>query len=79
MLLSMDAGRDVVDKTSITGVFDLHLDVSPEQLRFGGNDDPAEGAAALHSALKKIGLALQAGKMTVESLAIEHVERPTEN
>ena len=77
MLLSLNAGRDVVDQTGIVGVFDFHLDLSLDQLRFGGSDDPAEGAAAVASALKKIGLALQAGKMTVESLTIEHVQRPT--
>jgi uncharacterized protein (TIGR03435 family) len=79
MLLSTNAGRDVIDKTGIVGVFDLHLDVSLDQLRFVGTDDPAEGAAALVSALKKIGLALQPGKVLFESLTIEHVERPTEN
>jgi uncharacterized protein (TIGR03435 family) len=77
--LSLNAGRDVVDRTGIAGVFDLHLNVSLDQLRFGGSDDPAQAAAALAAALKKIGLGLQAGKMTVESLAIQHVERPTEN
>jgi uncharacterized protein (TIGR03435 family) len=79
MLLSVNAGRDVVDKTNIAGVFDFHLDVSLDQLRFGRGADPAEAAAALASALKKIGLALQAGKTTVESLTIEHVAMPTEN
>jgi uncharacterized protein (TIGR03435 family) len=79
MLLSLNAGRDVLDKTGLTGVYDLHLDVSLDQLRFGRGDDPAEAAAALASALRKIGLGLQAGKMTAETLTIEHVERPTEN
>src|SRR5262249_44597755 len=79
VLLSLNAGRDVVDKTGIAGVFDLHLDLSLDQLRFGGSDDPAEGAPALASAFKKIGLALQPGKIIFESLTIEHVDRPTEN
>jgi len=78
-LLSLNAGRDVVDKTALKGVYDLHLDVSIDQLHFGRGDDPAEAAGALARALKKIGLGLQAGKLTVETLTIEHIERPTEN
>jgi uncharacterized protein (TIGR03435 family) len=78
-LLSLNAGRDVIDKTGLSGVYDLHLDVSLDQLKFGHGDDPAEAAAALAGALKKIGLGLQAGKLTVETLTIEHIERPTEN
>jgi uncharacterized protein (TIGR03435 family) len=78
-LLSMNAGRDVIDRTGLTGVYDLHLDVSMDQLKFGRGDDPAEAAAALAAALRKIGLELRAGKLTVETLTIEHIERPTEN
>jgi len=78
-LFSLSAGRDVIDKTGLTGVYDIHLDVSLDQLHFGRSDDPAEAAAALAGALKKIGLGLQAGKLTVETLTIDHIERPTEN
>jgi len=78
-LLSLNAGRDVIDRTGLTGVYDVHLDVSIDQMKFGHGDDPAEAAAALAGALKKIGLGLNAGKLTVETLTIEHIERPTEN
>jgi uncharacterized protein (TIGR03435 family) len=78
-LLSLNAGRDVIDRTGLTGVYDLHLDVSLDQLKFGRGDDPAEAAGALAAALRKIGLELRAGKLTAQTLTIEHIERPSGN
>jgi len=84
--------RDVIDKTGITGVFDIHLE------SFWRNSAPADGAggvsnppgppirpdpadvfAAAQTALKKVGLRLEPAKGSGEFLVIDRVEKPSEN
>jgi uncharacterized protein (TIGR03435 family) len=86
--------RDVVDKTGLTGVFDIHLDSFWENARPNTptNDaeptnppnppsvsTPADVFAAGRIALKKLGLKLEPAKGSGEFLVIDHVERPAEN
>jgi uncharacterized protein (TIGR03435 family) len=77
------AGRPVIDRTGLTGTFDIHLE-------WEGNDpnaSPPDGAAAseppstsIVSAIRKqLGLQLDPGKGPREFLVIDHVERPSEN
>ena len=87
--------RDVIDKTGITGVFDIHLDSfwehflprPPADGALGPANppgppirpDPAEVFAAAQISLKKLGLKLEAARGSGEFLVIDHVERPSEN
>jgi uncharacterized protein (TIGR03435 family) len=82
--------RDVVDRTGITGTFDIHLDLTFDDLfarqdSTPGTGDPAMTAAtadplgAIMRALQKLGLKLEKAKATGEFLVIEHVERPSAN
>jgi len=84
ILYSFLAERDVIDKTHLTGRYDLHLDgltfddVLPRPQTTPG-DAPANPVSALNSALRKLGLKLQPSKMTADFIVIDHVERPTQN
>jgi uncharacterized protein (TIGR03435 family) len=92
MMLSMSTDRDVVDKTGLTGEFDLHLDSTLEEVGFARHvanpgsppSDLPVGAAVdpggtLIDAIRKLGLQLRPAKKQVDAVVIDHVERPTAN
>ncbi len=66
--LSARLGEQVIDKTGLTGTYDVRLDTSAQ-----------EAGGSLTGPLQKLGLKLERAEGSVEVLAIEHVERPTEN
>lgn len=76
--LSAVLDRDVVDKTGITGLFDIHLDVSRESPE-PGPPDPAQTFGELKAAVQKLGLKFEATNETGKFLVIDHIERPSEN
>jgi uncharacterized protein (TIGR03435 family) len=78
--------RPVIDKTGITGMFNIHLDLTPADL--GVQRAPADAAetaepsdpfVAIQTALRKIGLKLDQGRGPKEFLVIDGVERPSAN
>ena len=78
--------RDVIDKTGVTGKFDIHLDLSSADLCSGcaTPDSPVPAAAsdafgAISAAVRELGLKLEASKAPAEFVVIDHVERPGEN
>jgi len=80
-------GRTVVDKTGLTGKFDIHVEWTPSLQAAPSPDDsgrplPAVDASGptIFSALQEqLGLKLEAGKGSVEVLVIDHVEKPDKN
>jgi len=80
-------GRLVVDRTGLTGRFDMDMEWAPlTQFRQPGNLDPPPDFAdravnnlpTLFVALKEqLGLALEPGRGPVRSMVIERVERPS--
>jgi len=78
LLLSGPAGRPIVDKTGLTGKYDMHLDMGqPGPTAADGSADP--GASIFSVVQEQLGLKLESQKDQVEVLVIDHVERPTEN
>ena len=91
-VLAMVMGRPVVDRTGVTGEFDVHLEFSPDETTMGlpgagGPGDPGgpplatdPGRPNIFAALQEqLGLKLSSAKGPVEVLVIDHVERPTAN
>ena len=76
-LLSNRAGRIVVDKTGLTGVYDIHLD--PPQPPPAADDTPDPGPSIFTMLQEQLGLKLESAKEQVETLVIDHIERPSEN
>jgi uncharacterized protein (TIGR03435 family) len=73
-------GRVVIDKTGLTGSYDLDLQWTPDPA--AGQAQPAAGGdgASLFAALQEqLGLKLEAKRGPVEVLVIESAERPTED
>ena len=85
--LSIWVNRTVVDRTGLTGSFDLELSWTPEQLP-GGRGDPPPGAPplppidpngpSLTTALQEqLGLKLDAGRGPVTVFVVDKVSQPT--
>jgi len=79
--LSKVAGRDVVDKTSLTGRYDLKLRFTPDEGPAMLNGQPVpDPPPALFTALEEqLGLKLESAKGPVQVLVIDHVEMPSAN
>jgi uncharacterized protein (TIGR03435 family) len=77
-LISLVVQRPVVDRTGITGNFDIEMTFSPGQAPGGdlGNPDSPSIFTALE---EQLGLKLDAEREVVEVLVIDRIERPSEN
>lgn len=75
--LSQILQRPVIDKTALSGRFDVHLEYAPSDRPAG---EPLENSPDIFTAVQEqLGLKLEAGKGPVERLIIDRVERPSEN
>jgi uncharacterized protein (TIGR03435 family) len=71
--LSRQAGRPVVDKTGLTGSYDVKLEWSPDQ-------NPDSTADSIFSAIQEqLGLRIEAAKASVNFVVVDSVERPSAN
>jgi uncharacterized protein (TIGR03435 family) len=79
--------RPVVDQTGLQGKWDFVLKWTPDESQFGGMgvkvpppSDAADAPPPLFTAIQEqIGLKLHAGKAQVEVLALDRIEKPSEN
>ena len=77
------AGRPVVDRSGITDRIDYRIEWTPEPNAAatpGGDVPPDPQALTLTEALREqLGLKLESTKAPVQTLVIDHIERPSEN
>jgi uncharacterized protein (TIGR03435 family) len=80
-LLTAVLRRQVIDKTGITGTFDVHLEWAPENLERPTDNAANDGTLpSIFTALQEeLGLKLDSSKGPVEVLVIDHIERPDAN
>ena len=87
-LLDVILDRPVVDQTAIAGRFNIQLEFSPDQATptLRGQDSPEPAADTnlgrppiLIAIQQQLGLKLAPSTGPVESLVIDHIERPSEN
>jgi len=82
MLRELPLGREVVDKTGLTGLYDYHLDVvvgAPGSLPRPDDPGYSDMIATVTSALQKLGLRVESAKGSAEFVVVDHIERPSEN
>lgn len=73
LMVQPSVGRKVVDETGIKGKYDFNLE-------WASNPDiPNAGPDIFTALLEQLGLRLESKKGLVETLVVEHVERPSEN
>jgi bla regulator protein blaR1 len=86
--LSQMLGRSVIDKTGLTGKYDLKLHWTPEEGEFAGPKEPGPDAPppadpngpSIYTALQEqLGLKLEGRKGPVEIVVIDHIEKPSAN
>jgi uncharacterized protein (TIGR03435 family) len=80
-LLKGASGRPVVDKTGLTGKYDITLRWTPELGPSSPDSAPPEdtGPSIFNVLEEQLGLKLEPTKGTVPTLIIDHIEPPTEN
>lgn len=71
--LRRQAGRPVEDHTGLNGLFDFHIEWTPQQM-----DDAA--LPSLFTVLQQeLGLRLRPEKGTIETVVIDHIDQPSAN
>jgi uncharacterized protein (TIGR03435 family) len=79
--LSSQLGRPVVDKTGLTGKYEIKLEWTRDQGP-GSNDSTStdsSGPSIFTAVQEQLGLKLNSTKGPVDTLVIDHVEQPTAN
>lgn len=71
-------GRFVVDKTGLTGPFDLDLQWTPDQA-LGPGGALTDGTSLFAAMQEQLGLRLEAQRAAVEVLVVNSAERPTQD
>jgi len=84
-LLSRLMDRPVLDRTGLSGVFDLDLSFDPGGLPGlpppppGADRPPSDAPSVFTAVQEQLGLKLESTKGPVDVLVVDHVEHPTEN
>ncbi len=71
-LLTPKADRPVLDRTGVSGVFDIDL-------KWASNSDTDAGPTIFTAIQEQLGLKLESAKVPADVLVIDHVEKPSEN
>lgn len=77
--LSQIVGRVVVNRTGLTGRFDLTLRWAPDDASTSASADPNAPPDLFTAIQEQLGLKLESGKAPVTVLVIDHVEKPSGN
>jgi len=79
--LTYVVNHTVIDKTGFSGNYDIQLKYAPEEgTTSSKTDNGAEPAPSIFTALEEqLGLKLQSTKGPVDTLVIDHIEKPSEN
>ena len=70
--LSRYLERPVLDRTGLSGSYDF-------KYQYSADDNQRDVQSCIFTSLKGIGLSLKTGKGPVETIVIDHAERPSEN
>ena len=79
--LAYIVSRTVIDKTGLTGKYDMKLKWTPEDQAMSADANSSSDASpSIFTVIEEqLGLKLVSSKGPVDTLVIDHVEMPTEN
>lgn len=81
VLTAVTQGRQIVDKTGLTGKYDFSIKYAPDTESASPEAEPDMSSAAapsLPTALKEqLGIQLRSGKATFDCFVVDHIEHPT--
>jgi uncharacterized protein (TIGR03435 family) len=78
-------GREVIDKTGLTGAYDVSLKWTPQTVAAPGGETAAapppdvEGGSLFTAIEEQLGLKLVPTRGSSQVLVVDHIERPSEN
>ncbi|MGH9236924.1 MAG: TIGR03435 family protein [Vicinamibacterales bacterium] len=78
-LLGTLAGQPVIDKTGLSGYYQLTLDFEPARVSATDGATLREGPSLFTSLQEQLGLRLERARILVDALVIDELERPTDN
>jgi uncharacterized protein (TIGR03435 family) len=90
--LSNALGKPLVDRTGLTGAYDVHLEVDINELPMArglyrsqpqpadsGNLEVGDPSGSVIGAMRKLGLQVKSAKGTAKVIVIDHIELPSAN
>lgn len=78
-ILEMPADRKIVDKTGLTGSYDMDLHFSSSNLSANTGDANNNDPDFFTALQEQLGLKLQPAKMEIPILVVDHIDPPTDN
>jgi uncharacterized protein (TIGR03435 family) len=78
-MLDYVAGRTIVDRTGLPGRFEFTLRFAPPAAGPANSDAPDAPPLLFTALQEQLGLRLDTTRAPVNTLVIDHIERPTEN
>jgi bla regulator protein BlaR1 len=80
-ILSRQLRTNVIDKTGLTGEYNIAMTFGPDPppSSAGARPDPAAGPTFVEALHDQLGLKLERQKGSIETLVIDHVEKPDPN
>jgi uncharacterized protein (TIGR03435 family) len=84
-MLANQVDRPVIDKTGLTGRFDIHLEFARDMtgMMLNGNSQPPpmadSGAPSIFTAIQQLGLKLSADKAPIDVIVVDSAQKPSEN
>jgi uncharacterized protein (TIGR03435 family) len=76
------SGRQIQDRTGLTGRYDITIKPSDMGLPSGdagGGGSASDPGSMIFTVVESLGLKLESGKQPVETLVVDHIEKPSEN
>ena len=70
------AGRVIVDKTGLTGAYDIELETEGPQIPGQVPTTPPEGLSLFTALQEQLGLKLEPERGQVDVLVVDHVDKP---
>jgi uncharacterized protein (TIGR03435 family) len=85
-MLANQVDRPVIDKTGLTGRFDIHLEFARDMtgMMLNGNSAPPpppndSGAPSIFTAIQQLGLKLSPDKAPIDVIVVDSAQKPSEN
>jgi uncharacterized protein (TIGR03435 family) len=71
--------RPVVDQTGLTGTFDIKLTYKPAYIKSSSPEPDLNDISIFTAVQDQLGLKLEPRKAMIDTLVVDHVEKPSEN
>ena len=74
--------RPVIDRTGLTGRYDFDLEFAPDESLWGGvlpRPENSDKASLIRAMREQLGLNLESTRGPVDTIVLDHVDRPTPN